>query len=422
MFELILLAALLAASAFFSGSETALFSLSRYELSRLRQGGGRGARMVADLMQHPRRLLLTLMIGNVSVNMFIFATGFVLFQRLAGGYAWLGALLGLVTPVLLTLFGEILPKSTALALRIRFAVTAAPAIRVVQLVLDPISRALLYGLVEPLTRLLTGARPPDDYVTTEELGELIEVSQRHRIIDADETAMLGEVIRLNEMHVYDIMVPRVDMIAFDINDGPAKLRQMMREHGFKKIPAYDGEIDRIVGLVYANDVFLNPAREPATLVRPVRFMPEIIRLTQLLQHFRRTGTALAIAVDEMGAVAGLVTLTDVAAEIVGDLLPGEDADARPLWERIDATHYRVAGRINIHDWAEQFNFQRPEESVTTLAGLIMVRLGRPPVQGDEVHLGNLLLTVESVQGRRVESVLLELLPQAAAPAAGGPRS
>ena len=398
---------LLAGSAFFSGIETALFSLSPYEVARLGKGG-RAGRVVADLLQNPRRLLLTLMIGNVTVNMFIFAISLGFFDRLAGHLPLLGAVLGLLSPLVVTAIGDILPKAMAINARRKLAIAAAPIVRLVQLVLAPVTSVLLHALVAPLTRLLAGTQPPDEYVTTEELDELIEISERHRIIDADENAMLGEVIRLSELHVRDVMVPRVDMVACDIHDNPARLREMIRKHRFTKLPVYDASIDRIIGLVRAKDVFLNPSREPGTLVRPVKFVPEIITLTQLIEHFRRTHTQLAIAVNEYGETAGLVTIEHVATQIVGDLTTeGQPAD-KPAWIRLDERRYRVSGSISVHEWAEQFNFRAVEESVTTLAGLIQARLGRLPAAGDGVRLGNLALTVESVVGRRVEWVLLEL--------------
>lgn len=407
--QLIFLGLLLVCSAFFSGAETALFALSRHELSRLRQSRSRSARLVADLLRRPRRTLLTLMVGNITVNMFIFAASLSIFQDLAGeGSIW-GPVLGLVSPVVVTLFGELLPKGLAIVLRMRIAPRISPIVLMVEGLLSPLTTVLMHVVVAPLTRLLTGSRPPASHVTLEELDELVEISAKHRIINTDENAMLGEVIRLSELRVYDVMVPRVDVLAFDINDDPARLRQLMRENRFTKLPVYDGEIDNMLGVVYAKDLFLNPAREPATLVRPVHYVPEIITLTQLINHFRRTRTQLAIVVNEYGAMVGLVTMEDVAKLIVGDLTAPAGADERPTWEKIDERRYRISGRISIDDWAEQFNIRGLDEPVTTLAGLILDRLGRLPEVGDQVRLGNFLLTVESLSGRRIEWVLLELL-------------
>lgn len=396
---------LLGGSALFSGSETAIFSLSRYELKRISQK--RSGRILVELTKKPRQLLLTLIICNVTFNMFIFALSLSLLRGLSQTAA-IGIALGLLSPLVVTLVGDILPKGTAILLRTQLALSAAPLLRVTQMALTPVTWVLLHGLVLPLTRLLAGPHPPDEHVTTEELDELIEMSQRHRIIDADENAMLGEVIRLGGLHVHDIMLPRVDMIAFDVHGSPADLRRLLREHRFTKIPVYDADRDRILGVVYAKDLFLNPSREPGTLVRPVRFVPEMITLMQLVEHFRRTGTDTAIVVNEYGEVAGLVTIEDVAAQIVGDLTPRGRPTERPTWVKLDERRYRVSGSISIHEWSEQFNFRGLEDSVTTLAGLIQARLGRLPAEGDQIHLGNLRLTVESLVGRRVDWVLLEL--------------
>ncbi len=406
--QILLLAALLLASAFFSGAETALFALNRHEIQRFRQDKRPSRRLVAELRRHPRRLLLTLMIGNVSINMFIFAAGLSLSESLAGKRAALAPVIGLAAPVLVTLLGDIFPKGVAILLRVPLAARIAPAVRLAELVLTPIRVVLGVALVEPLTRLLVGGHRPDEYVTVEELRELVEMSERHRVIDAYENAMLDQVIQLGELRVKNIMIPRVDIIAYDVQDPPGELQQLMKRHGFTKIPVYDEDIDRITGLIYAKDLLLHPGRPLSQLVRPVHFIPELITLTQLIEEFRRKRTQLAIAVDEFGGVVGLVTADDVADLIAGGLGPGGEGEDERLWVRLDERRYRVSGGMSIREWAEQFQMTRLDEEVTTLAGLILARLGRMPAVGDRIRMGNLLLTVESLRGRRIEWVLLEL--------------
>ncbi|MEP0844935.1 MAG: HlyC/CorC family transporter, partial [Phycisphaerae bacterium] len=404
-----LLIALLVGSALFSGAETALFALSRYELSQFRRDPRPAHRLVGELMRHPRRLLLTLMVGNVTLNLFIFATSLALCETLAGGRPVLAAVMGLISPVLVTLFGDIIPKGSAIVLRARMAVWAAPAVRAAQIVLRPVNLLLSILLVEPMTRLLVGGRRPDEYVTVEELRELVEMAQRRRIIDADENAMIGEVVQLSRLKVRDIMIPRVDMVAFELYDDPDVLKRILRERKFERLPIYEGTIDHLVGEVLTKDVFLNPAAPIKDLLRPIRFVPELITLTQLLNHFRGTRTELAGVVDEYGGLVGLVTLDAVAEQIVGEIAGPEDADEPQAWERLDERRYRVSGSLNIRDWAEQFDIRRIDDDVTTVAGLVLTRLGRMPEVGDRVRLGNLMLTVESMRGRRVDRVLLELI-------------
>jgi len=309
--------------------------------------------------------------------------------------------------VLITLVSDVMPKGLAILLGRGMAIRLAPVVHAAELILAPV-RVVLGAVVEPLTRLLTGAHRPSEYVTVEELRELLAMSERRRIINPDENAMLDEVVQLGRLRVRDVMVPRADIVAFEVHDDPDELRRRFRQQHLAKLPVYEDEIDRIIGLVYAKDFFLEPHRPIRELVRPVRFVPEIITLTQLLAHFRHTRTQLAIAVDEHGGVVGLVTVEDAAEQIVGDLAPAERPE-EPSWERLDERRYRVSGGISIREWAEEFHVRPLDERVTTLAGLVLARLGRPAVAGDQVRLGNLLLTVEALHGRRIEWVVLELL-------------
>lgn len=408
--ELVLLAVLLGCSALFSGSETALFALTPTELRRFARDPRASRRMVADLLREPRKLLLTLMIGNVTINMFIFAVSLAMFQRLAAGGRWepLAPVLGLISPVVVTLLGEILPKGMSIVMRVRIAVRIAPLIRVIHVVLTPLSLLFNVLLVDPLTRLLAGGPRVARTITTDELHELVQLSQRHRIIDEDENAMLSGVLQLHELKVRDVMIPRVDMTTFDVDDDPGALKRLMREQKFAKLPVYEGAIDRIIGLVYAKDLFLGPDRPLRALVHPVPFVPDMITLTQLLAHFRETRTQLAIVVNEYGALVGLVTVEDVAEQIVGEIEAPDEAAGPPVWEQLDERRYRVSGGAGIRDWVGHLELFPPHDRMTTLAGLVISHLGRMPAVGDEVRLGNLKMKVASLSGRRIEWILLEL--------------
>ncbi|NLX12334.1 MAG: HlyC/CorC family transporter, partial [Phycisphaerales bacterium] len=345
IFQVILLVLLLACSAFLSGSETAFFALSRHELRQFQQRRGAG-RLVAELMRHPRRLLLTLMIGNVTINTFIFATSLALFQQVTGQHVVLAALLGLISPIMVTLFGEILPKGMAIDMRERFATRAAPPIQLIQWILAPVTFVLRSLLVEPCTRLLTGGKPSRGHVTADEVREWMEIDDWHQLVQVDENIMLDGVIRMGELSVRGVMVPRVDIEAFEVDDNPAELRRMMREQHFTKLPVYEEDIDRVLGVIHMKDVFLNPRQPLRELLRPVHFVPEQINLLQLLAHFRRTRSQMAMVVNEYGGIVGLVSMEDVAEEIVGELtLPGEESE-KLTWVRLDEHRFRVWGGVS----------------------------------------------------------------------------
>lgn len=413
-FQIVLLLVLLAFSGFFSGAETALFALSAHEINRFRRDKRASHRLVAQLLQNPRPLLLTLMIGNVTINMFIFAVSLALFQSISGQHAVLAPILGLASPIIVTLTGELLPKGTSFLTRNRVAPRIAPAVRFFQVLLRPISTTLNFLLVEPMTRLLTGSSRRAENVTPEELSTLVEMSQRRRIIDADENAMLSGIVQLHDLKVRDIMVPRIDVIAFELQDDPDALRRMMGERHFPKLPVYDGDMDHIAGLAYAKDLFLNPHSKIEDILRPIRFLPEVVTLTQALHHFQQTRSQLAIVVDEHGGVVGLVTLEDVAEEIVGELTDPEAEEQKPDWERLGPARFRVSGQLSIRDWAEQFHVGQLDPRVSTLGGYIVAHLGRIPDLGDQVCIGNLQLTVETLHKHRIEWVIAEIVSPSSA--------
>ena len=420
LWQIATLLLLLIASGFFSGSETTLFALSRHELHQFGYSRRRSERLVATLMAEPRQLLLTLMICNVTINIFIFAASLALFQQIVGTTGWLAPVLGMVSPVLVTLLGEILPKGTAIDLRATLAPRIARPIRFCQLVLAPVVNLLNLLLVMPTTRLIVGNQLTEETVTVEELRQLLIMSQRSQVIGADENAMLSGVVQLNELRVRDIVMPRVDMIAFNIEDPPSELAELLRKSRLAKIPVYRRHADQLLGLIYAREYFADPKRPLNQLIRPIHFVPEIITLMQLLRHFRATASAMAAVVDEYGGLVGLVTIEDVAEEIVGELSLPEDLDQEPGWEQLDERSYRVSGRLNLRDWADMFHIRRFDQRVSTLAGLFIAELGRLPEIGDRITLANVALTVESLRGRRIEWIRVELLTPQRHPATDAP--
>jgi len=404
---------LLACSAFFNCSETALFSLTPHQLYTMRQSRHRIPQLVADLMRDSDRLLLTILVGNNAVHILLFANSYVLIRHVARDYGPAAISIGSVLSLLVVLvFAEVIPKVLAAAGPATVAAWVAPGVRACQVLFSPIRAVLQFGFVMPLTRLLgrTGGEPPR--VTAEELKILLEMSQHGGAIKPGESTWLQHVVDLAEARVHEVMVPRVDIKAFDIDAPTEDLCDLFREYHLTKIPVYEGDIDRVFGLLYARDVLLNRRRALREMVRPVHFIPEQMRLDQLLAHFRNTGTQLAIVVDEYGGVAGLVTIEDVLEHIVGEIHDRPEPPPRPEVERNEDGSFSVAGRLSIRMLAQVFGPTVLDERVDTMAGLFIARIGRIPSTGDTVRLGNLMMTVESVVGRRIDRVLLRLVDEA----------
>src|SRR5262245_146987 len=261
--------ACLAASAAFSGSETALFSLSPATLQHDAQSTSRLRRTIAALMSRPKQTLMVILLGNTAANVLLYATS----ARFAEN---LRALLGVWAPLasavftilIVTLGGEVAPKVVGVRFANRLAPYSALFIHTTSLVLGPIARGLDRFFIAPLTRLLLGVTHPagEHSLSTDELKTLLDMSRRGGVINPTESEFLSSVLDLNSLRVLDIMVPRVEVTAFDLNGPPEKLRELMRSTRRKRVPVYEGTIDNVVGLVYAKVLFLQPARRLRDIV------------------------------------------------------------------------------------------------------------------------------------------------------------
>lgn len=418
--HLILLAVLLACSAIISGSETALFALSRQDMRAFQCSGDRFKEVAARLMRRPRTVLMTVLMANTAVNICFFAVSVVLIARVGRAYpfvTWLGALLA---PFALVVFSEVLPKTVALAHGSYLAPFTAPLIQSLALVLTPPRWILDRAVVLPLTRIILPGRSAGPRVTSGELRALVEMSARQGVINVRENEILQQIVALPEAPVRSVMVPRVNIAAVSIKADRGTVGRRIRTSGRKKIPVFGRDLDDILGLIYAVDLHLDRTRPLHELLKPVHFVPEQADLLQLVREFRRTGTQLAIVVDEYGGTAGLVSLEDVMEWIVGDIADADEPPREPLAEVIDARTYRLSGDISVRSLAEYFGVRPGAERVETLGGFILWHLGRLPRPGDVVHTANLKLTVETMAARRVESVRVELVEPASGQGNGEP--
>ncbi len=409
--KLALLVPLLACSALFSGSETTLFSLTRLQLYRLGHGT-RPGRIVAALMRRPRRVLNTLLLGNMCVNVAytgIAAVAIIELQR-AGVAGWLLVAASLASLLVLILFGEVLPKMLAIAAGPRLAVPAAAALSVIERAAGPVLWVLEKALVVPLTRIIAPAQAARGDITAEELAALLDLSAKRGLIDRDVNALLQEIVALTDIRVADIMVPRVDMIAYDVDGDPAGLIELFTATRLRKIPVYERGIDNVLGVVHAKRLLLSPTPPPLRqLVAKVPFVPEAAKVERLLLQFRVTRTQMAIVVDEYGGTAGLVTLEDVLEEIVGDMPDSHAAAPGPAVQRVSDSEYLLAGDLAIHEWEDAFKIDVSSEQISTVGGFVISLLGRIPREGDQVEYRNLRFTVVSMRRRRIEKLHLELL-------------
>jgi CBS domain containing-hemolysin-like protein len=238
---------------------------------------------------------------------------------------------------------------------------------------------------------------------------LVDLSEREGVLDVDVSGMIAGVMELSDIPLREVMVPRVQMVAFDVEDPPEELLQLFCSEKCTFIPLYENKVDNVLGVVHVKDLFLKAEeKDLRSLIRPVPFIPETASAEDALKRFRAEHAKMALAVDEYGAVQGLVTIEDVLEEVVGEITDEYDEAESPPVESLGPRKYRLRGELNIREWEELFSMQLPRMPVDTIGGLVTALLDRVPHEGDSAEYGNLKFTVETIRGRRVETVILEL--------------
>ncbi len=402
----LVLVLLLVCSALMSSSETALFGLSKHQLYQFSRSTHPLQRLTATLMRDPRRVLLTILMVNTTVNVLIFASSYVLSGRLSRTHPLLASLWGLITVICVIVVSEVLAKTLAISIAPTLAPVLAPLIRMLLWVTTPVRLVLEHGLVVPLSRLLSGGtHPRPGILTAEELGTLVDLGKDQAIIAADENDMLQEVMALSQVKIRTIMVPRVAAVVYDLDDSRDRLAELVAQR-HRVIPVYRSDVDHLLGVLHVRDWYLNPGGDIEALLRPVHYVPEQMTADRLLTHFRQSGTHLAIVVDEYGGMAGLVTIKDVVHQVVGGLpTPGSTEDAvQPLGGRL----FRMAGTLRVQTWQQAFGLSQLDPRITTLGGLVVANCGRLPRAGETLRIGRAQLVVEQVDGARVAWVRVEL--------------
>ena len=392
---------------------------------------------MTSLLNETRSLLITLLVTNMTVNVVYFVVSTVLLMR-ASKSGLLGpaglAVCSIVPLIGLILLGEVLPKLVASRLAEGWSHYASLPLLAVHRALTPLRVLVNSMVITPLARLIAPRDEPPS-LSAEELESLLTLSKKTGVIDRHEERLLQEVLELSQLKVRHLMTPRVDIVAYRIGDGPDRLLELIRTTRKSHLPVYDGDLDHIKGIVHARQVLLKrPAsnRELQPLIRQITFVPELQRADQLLVHFRKSGTNLAIAVDEYGGTAGLVTLEDVVEQMVGQIAGPHETAHEPDVQPLGTGLWRVDGDLPIREWADAFlpEAQRSSsgwtpdgfrssvfEGISTLGGLVMAKLGRLPQVGDRVVIGNLDVQVDAMARRRIEWLTIRLNAPGQAPIA-----
>ncbi|MGI8518501.1 MAG: hemolysin family protein [Acidimicrobiia bacterium] len=413
---------LLLANGFFVAAEFA-FTAARREV--VEEISGRGAKAAVGIM---RNLSTALAGAQVGITISTLVLGYVAEPAIAGiieaALGWIGIpaavlhTIALVVALLIVVFlhmviGEMAPKNIAIATPERLAVWLGLPFQWFMTVFRPLVFSLNW-LANGFLRLF-GVEPRDELETThsaEDLAVVIAAGRQEGIFEEFASKLLSGAIRFSERDASEVMVPRPDIIARSCISTPYELEKAVIEEGFSRIPIFESNIDEIIGFVHAKDLLLvsdegyDQQIEPS-LIRPLLAVPESASIRLLLNEMQRSGRHLALIVDEHGGTAGLLTLDDIAEELVGDIRDEYDASEDAPRQLTGRDRYHVPGAIRPDELRNLTGLKLPEGEYETLGGYVMDRLGRIARKGDRVEVENWTICVKQMDGRRVTELELQ---------------
>ena len=415
---------LLVANGFFVAAEFAFTAARRAVVEEL---PGRSARAATRAMKH---LSLTLAGAQIGITIATLLLGFVAEPSVA---SLLEVLLGwlpisdnllhtiaLVVALLIVVFlhmviGEMAPKNIAIAAPERLALVLALPFQLFMTVFRPLV-FVLNGIANLVLRLF-GVEPRDELETTQtadDLAQVIAAGRQEGVIEEFAHRLLSGAIVFSERDASEVMVPRPDIVALPVTATPAEIERVVTEEGFSRIPVFGEDVDDIVGFVHAKDLLSIPDDAynepiPPEIIRPLLVVPESAPVRPLLADMQRNGRHLALIIDEHGGTAGLLTLEDIAEELVGEIRDEYDENESEVRQIGDARWYYVPGSARPDQLKTIVGIDLPEGEYETIGGFLMDRLGRVPRRGDRIQFGDWIIRVRRMDGRRIEEV--ELLGQ-----------
>ncbi|MEA3328252.1 MAG: hemolysin family protein [Candidatus Omnitrophota bacterium] len=403
MIQLVLLVIFLALSAFFSSSEAALFSLNKLHVRKISISSPGKGKVISHLLDFPRRTLITILIGNMVVNIGFASTATFLLMRLLGNKG-VGVAIAVVT-FLLLVFGEVTPKLLAIKNPEKFSSFCAKPLEVFARIIFPVRKVLGAISDSILSLFIKDIELKKPFVTQKELKNLVSISQEQGVLEREEKDMIESLLEFGEREVQEIMVPRTDIVACDIGASWDTLANLMKDSLHTRIPIYQGSLDNIIGIILTKDFMLSPHRDLKKFVRPVAIIPESKKIDDLLIELRAKKLTLAAVIDEYGGTAGLVTKEDILEEIVGEIYDEYDKVEKPI-EHLDQQTVMVSGKLSIKDVNEELRLHLPLDRGETLSGLLLSLFGHIPLTGEKLNYRDLQFKIEDVKKRRINKVTI----------------
>ncbi len=404
--KLFFLFILLLLSGFFSGSEASLFSLTTLHLHKMQEDKNPFFAYIHKLLAYPRRLLITILVGNESVNITIAVITTSIFLYLFGiDGKWMAIA---VTTLTLLIFGEAIPKTFAVNYPIRFSTSISLPLmffykvgRPIVWVLEKISDLFVY-LFGKTVPVQSSVLTEDEFIT------LVDVGHQEGALEESQRDLIHRVFELADTMVSDIMTPRVDMFCLPISMSVEEMGKQIIKARYSRIPIYGIDKDDILGILHAKHLLEEISKGSKTksirkLLKNPYFVPLERSAEGMLRDFQMRKIQMAMVVDEYGGIEGLVTLNDILGNLVGDIYDEDDVK-ESLFQRVDNKTFVVSGAMDIEDFNELAETSISTEEFDTVGGFIFHLFGKLPSKGDEVDFEQYTFKVEKIRKARIMTV------------------
>lgn len=405
---------LLLCSAFISGSEVALFSLSQKDIDDLKETDYSKGNLITNLLERPKKLLATILVANNFINIAIVIIFSSFSERIFGAVA--SELIRFILEVvvvtfLILLFGEVLPKIYANRNNIAFSKLVATPISILEKLLSPLTipmrNVTLYIEKKFSVQKVN--------FSVDQLSQALELTNQEETTQEEQKILEG-IVTFGNTEVRQVMSPRIDVFALDLSETFGEILPKIIDKGYSRIPVYKETIDQIEGVLFIKDLIPhideNKDFQWQQLIREPFFIPENKKLDNLLKEFQGMKNHLAIVVDEYGGTSGLISLEDILEEIVGDISDEFD-DEDIIFSQIDEKNFVFEGKISLKDFfrivdINEEEFETSKGEAETLAGFILEISGNFPKKNQKIHFKNYTFTIESLDKRRLKQIKVTL--------------
>lgn len=421
MTQILVLVILIACNAFFAAAEIAFISLNDAKIDLQAKEGNKKAKTIKKMLENPSKFLATIQIG---VTLAGFLSSAFASEAFASELApilhnlvpavdvavWNSISIILITIILsyfTLIFGELVPKRIAMKYYEKIAFATIGVIRFISIVTAPFVKFLTFS-TNLVSRLFGISGNEEETVTEEEIRMMVSVGEEKGTIDSEESEMINNVFEFNDKVVSEIMIPRKEVYALDMNLSISKvLEEITDDENFRysRIPVYDETIDDIKGIVYIKDILLstkNKSVKIKNLVKDAYYIPETKPVNELFEELRRNRRQIAIVVDEYGGTAGIVTMEDILEEIVGEIYDEYD-EVKNTCEKVDENTYILSGGMSVSDVEKALDIEIPEGDYDTISGYLIEELGRIPDEKEKpvIETEDVIYKIEKVKDKRI---------------------